>query len=177
MRPTVFARQSQRSFRRLSLLVLYLAALALLAPLAWIPFSGVSVSSGPNAANRVYSVRAVGALLQAHPAALRGSSIRVRGVAWPCLGLATDVCLGQSPMLTDPSAVVGLALGRQTEKPLLAFMHRLPFVDRFLPPAQTIEWGEPATYRVKIRALPITSCAYWPCYEAELLDVSLTDQW
>jgi hypothetical protein len=120
----------------------------------------------------VYSVAQVEAHLARAPEHWVGRTTWVSGVAWPCLGWAYGPCLIRVPILSDPDARAELALGRQTAYPLLAFVQALPFVARLLPPDPTPRWGVLATYRVRFRAIPITSCTYWPCYEAVLLDAA-----
>jgi hypothetical protein len=118
----------------------------------------------------VYSVAQVEAQLARAPERWVGRTVRVSGVAWPCLGWAYRPCLIHVPLLADADARVGLALARQTAHPLLAVVQALPLVGRLVPPEQAPRWGVLASYRVQIRAVPRAACTYWPCYEALLLD-------
>ena len=68
----------------------------------------------------------------------------------------------------SPTASLPLALGG--EDPLLAFLRRLPWVGRFVPPPRGLQWGASAIYHVRLQAAPSGSCGHAVCYEAVLLD-------
>jgi hypothetical protein len=120
----------------------------------------------------VYSVAQVRADLVDHPQVWVGQTVQVRGIAWPCLGWATGPCLARSPILTDPEADAGLAFAPQEANLLLAFIRTVPLVGKLLPSGQRPHWGELASHRVQIRAVPLVSCTYWPCYEVVLVDAA-----
>jgi hypothetical protein len=146
--------------------------LGLLAGQAWAWSGSAQMGSGAPAGGQVYTVRALRAGLQEHPAALLGAAVQVRGVAWHCLGWAYGPCLIKAPILTDPDGGAGLALGPRQENSLLTSARALPVVGRLVPASQPIRWSVLSTYAVRLRAVPTTSCTYWPCYEARVLDVA-----
>jgi hypothetical protein len=117
----------------------------------------------------VYSVAQVQAGLAHQPDTWVGRTVRMRGVAGPCLGWAYGPCLIPSPILTDAGARTGLVLTRRRANPVQAFVHALPLVGRLVPLEHAPRWGVLASYRVQIQAVPIAVCVYWPCYEAVLL--------
>jgi hypothetical protein len=80
--------------------------------------------------------------------------------------------LDRSPLLADFGADAGLALARQPATPLALAMRAAPLVGGLVPAGQAPHWGVRASYRVQIRAVPGTSCTYWPCFEAVLLDAA-----
>jgi hypothetical protein len=133
----------------------------------------VKALAGRQEQGRVYSVAQVRAGLVDHPQAWVGQTVQVRGVAWPCLGWATGPCLVRSPILTDPEADAGLAFAPQRANLLLAFIRTVPLVGNLLPPGQLPHWGELVPHRVQVRALPLASCTYWPCYAVVLVDAAL----
>jgi hypothetical protein len=153
--------------RKTALLARVVLSCSVLAVGVGMAMLGIHPDQGP-----VYTVAQVQAGLAHHPQAWVGRTVRMRGVAWRCLGWAYGPCLIPSPILTDPGAYTGLGLTRRTATPLLAFVHALPLVDRLVPLEQASRWGVLASYRVQIRAVPIAACVYWPCYEALLLDAA-----
>jgi hypothetical protein len=120
----------------------------------------------------VYVVRELQMSLQHAPGRWVGQTVRVRGVAWPCRGWASGPCLGRLPFLADVGTDAGLALARQPATPLAVAVRAAPLVGGLVPAGQTPQWGVLASYRVQIRAVPITACSYWPCYEVVLLDAA-----
>jgi hypothetical protein len=149
----------------------------------------VAATRSPGDQGPVYAIVQVQAGLADHPRAWVGRTVRLRGVAWPCLAWETGPCLGSvtwpcpgwetgpcqggSPILTDPGADAGIALALQRTDPLLAFVRDVPLVGKLVPPGPAPRWGVLASYRVQIRGVPITSCVYWPCYEAVLVGATL----
>jgi hypothetical protein len=137
----------------------------------------ISHSLATNTGGPIYMVAALDAQLADHPAAWINRTLRVRARAEACL-LGMDgpgaPCIEQHPVLVDaglgqPSAA--LPLRRAHASPLLALLRRLPQVDRLVPAPQAVHWGEVATFRVRIRAVPAGFCAAPPCYQA-LLDAA-----
>jgi hypothetical protein len=52
----------------------------------------------------------------------------------------------------------------------LAWLRRVPVLGTLLPAPQVLHWGVVATYRVRLRAIPESSCGSVVCFEAVLLD-------
>jgi hypothetical protein len=48
----------------------------------------------------------------------------------------------------------------------------VPLLGGLLPAPQAVQWGEVATYRVELRAMPGKGCGAATCYEAGLLDAA-----
>jgi hypothetical protein len=53
---------------------------------------------------------------------------------------------------------------------VLAWLRRAPVLGTLLPAPQVLHWGVVATYRVRLRAIPESSCGSGVCFEAVLLD-------
>jgi hypothetical protein len=155
---------------RVSALMGALLALGVVVALPWV--QGDSPRGGAQA-GRVYSVGAVVAALQHHPVGWAGQTIQLHAVAWPCLGWATGPCQAATPVLTDPGAggsPAMLALAGPRPGSLLTLLRSMPLVNGLLPAPQVARWGKPATYRVRILAVPAAACTLAPCYQALLED-------
>ncbi len=105
-----------------------------------------------------------------------GPTLRVRGMIvalprWvarsPDVG-GTEVILTR-PRLVDQGGVVDFPLVTGLPDPLLVDARRIPLIGRLLPPAQSLQRGPSAIYRIQLRALGTPACA---CYEAVLLDTA-----
>jgi hypothetical protein len=66
----------------------------------------------------------------------------------------------------------GLPLAWGSADALLVFLRRLPLLGNLLPAPQRLHWGEVATYRVRVQAIPGSSCGSGACFEAVLLDAA-----
>jgi hypothetical protein len=127
----------------------------------------------------VYAVAAVHAGLVHASDRWVGRTVRVRGIAVLCL--SADIqsypqrC-GRWPMYLvngDAGAATGvlpLALGQQDGEP--ALLRRVLQFAGIVPASQVVRWGAVATYQVRLRAAPASSCASPPCYQAVLLDAA-----
>jgi hypothetical protein len=63
-----------------------------------------------------------------------------------------------------------LPLTIPAQSPMLTFLRRLRFLGIPLPLPQALHWGVVATYRVRVSAIPESSCGAGACFEAVLLD-------
>jgi hypothetical protein len=106
-----------------------------------------------------------------------GEVIWVRAAVEPCASWETPImafrCSAREPVLTDPTQrILGqyLPFVVRRETSLLAALRRLPFA-HYLLPSTSWQWEVPATYRVRLLALPSDACDYPVCYGATVLDV------
>jgi hypothetical protein len=127
----------------------------------------------------VYTLVQVQDRLVLQPRAWVGRPIQVRGRATRCFMLVEHGhvrCLPLLlPRLSDPDADAAsapLLMARAAPDSLLVFVRRVPLLGGLLPAPQVVHWGEVATYRVELRAMPDESCGAATCYEALLLDAA-----
>ena len=127
----------------------------------------------------VYTVDEVTTLLTRNPRAWVGRTVLVRGVAEPCLESEGPARFLQchhrpgdflDPGLAGASGHLPLVSGAQST--WLIFLRHLPLVSLVLPPQQTPQWGDTATYRVQLQTMPGCSYSFLFCYEALLLDAA-----
>jgi hypothetical protein len=142
------------------------------------------------AASSVYTVTEVRTSLTQDPGAWIGHVVLVRGTVTGCgFGLPCPLVMAvrcaprgscrpiglPGVMLVDQpttSRLQGLPVQLGTENPQLAFLRRLPFVGRVVPPPQGVRWGIPAVYRVQLQPTQRSVCGSSPCYEAVLEDAT-----
>lgn len=144
----------------------------------------------------VYTVAALRADLARQPAAWLDRPLRVRAIARrPFRGQARPLrvlqiaaacsealapaqaspCLLLQPDLIDPGAqddASALPLTPGPLSPLVALLHRVPFIDAVAPMSQEPRWGALAVYRIELHALPCSSAPQSCAYEALLLDAA-----
>jgi hypothetical protein len=158
---------------RSPLLLPGLLGLLLAAGLA-VPASSWLPAHGP-----VYTVAQLQAQLARDPAAVVGRTVGVRGIAIPAACSTWDAeqdfpCPDRWRQgIVDPDGVTLLPLTVGAANPLLAFVRRVPLLGDLLPAPQALDWGEVATYRVQVRALPQGSCGMGRCVAAILLEAAL----
>jgi hypothetical protein len=127
----------------------------------------------------VYTVAQVRAQLDRDPAAWMRQMLWVRGRIAGCRAIlpagAHSVCRDWDRYyLTDTDEPATEPLERGSPAPLLLALRRLPPLGGLLPAPQAVDWGEVATYRVELRAMPGEPCGAATCYEAVLLDAAPT---
>jgi hypothetical protein len=129
-----------------------------------------------------YSVKELRMSLQHAPERWVGRTVRVRGTAVRCSDPSGGPhCLyEQARLLGRWGAPAPESLPLEwdgSSPPLVAALRQLPLLGQLMPAPQVLRWGAVATYRVQIRALPITSCGNRPCYEAVVLDAAPDAPW
>jgi hypothetical protein len=163
------------ALRYISASLVGLATLCLAIGLLWACRS-VLPGTGGTMASAVYTVRDLEAQVARAPASWLGRRVQVRGIAFGCWlwgGPGPGVCVRWQPALVDQSGLaLPLPLVADAPDPLRALVRSLPLAGRLAPPAQTIQMGSLATYRVEIRAAPAMVCGVPPCYKALLLDAA-----
>jgi hypothetical protein len=123
----------------------------------------------------VFSVAALQRQVVRDPGDWLGLTVRVRGRAatyktWsPPDSIVTRVELRDAD---TPFSSSGLPLVWDGGDPLLTSLRQLPLLGQLVPPPQVIRWGARATYRVRLRVVPATSCMVLPCIEADLVDAT-----
>jgi hypothetical protein len=131
---------------------------------------------------RVYSVAQVVAHLASHSGAwtdrtllLRGMAVVVGGHCEASRPKPASACPSAWAALADfgPTDSALLLLTWAGPDPLLAVVRRVPQLGGLLPAPQAVDWGEIATYRVRLQAIPKSSCGTNVCFEAVLLDAAL----
>jgi hypothetical protein len=161
--------------RYISASLIGLATVCLAISLLW-AYRSILPGTGGTMENTVYTVQDLEAQVARTPAAWLGRRVQVRGVAFGCWlwgGPGHAVCVRWLPALIDPAGMARpLPLVEDAPDPLRALVRSLPLAGRFVPPAQTIQLGNLATYRVEIRAAPAMMCLVPPCYKALLLDAA-----
>jgi hypothetical protein len=156
---------------------LWLLPLAGLLGLALVTSQVAAVRGGQEDGRQVYTVAAVRAGLHQDPGAWVGRRLRVGGVALPCedmLAVLTAPRLCGLPVLEGGTGVGergSLLLGLGQPDPIYARLRAIPLVGRLLPAPATFRWGVPATYTVRIVALPDALPGTLRDYEA-LLDAT-----
>jgi hypothetical protein len=68
---------------------------------------------------------------------------------------------------SDPLTLVPGAL-----PPVLAVLRRLPLLGTLVLAPQVLHWGAPATYRIRLQAVPESICGISNCCKPLLLDAA-----
>ncbi len=107
----------------------------------------------------VYTVAQLHNYLARSRSRVVGQTIRVRGVLHssaigPC-SFILGACDSVEIRLTGPDGIVpGMEVLLEPERPLAAWLRRLPWISTIIPPAQELRWDAPAIYRVQVRRVP-----------------------
>jgi hypothetical protein len=157
-----------------------LAVLAVAVGLGMAIGLGMAAGIGSPRSGPVYTVGQLRALLTQDPGVWADATVRVRGIAEPCLTSGSPARLfycrqrQQDVLYPAPGdASDGLPLAWGTRPAWFAFLRRVPVLGALLPTAQALRWGTDATYRVQLRTpADAGSCDSLPCVEAVLLDAA-----
>lgn len=125
--------------------------------------------------NRVYSVAAVDEQLAGDASGWSGRIVHVRAIAEPCQawGSPSDTlqCRTFQPQLVDyfDSGLENpLPLTIPAKNPLLTMLRRVPLLRGLAPAPQVLQWGEAATYLVRLQVMPGSACGIARCFQAVL---------
>jgi hypothetical protein len=158
----------------LSILLLVLAAACGLLR-AGMPAAEALAARGLLAGGPVYPVGALEQRLVHHPGEWFGRTVLVQGrVVLDRTWSAPDSIVTRIELM-DAHALPGapaLSLRWGGADPFIGAWRRTPVLGRLALLPQTVRWGTPATYRVRLAAAPSSACTGAPCFEAVLLDAA-----
>jgi hypothetical protein len=143
---------------------------------AGLQFPGRLLILGAQPAGRqVYTVAQVQAGLLRNPAAWTDRTLWLRGTAVdsPCPP-GFSICGPKAFFVDDdgPAPVFDqLPLDLHGDETAVAVLRRVPWLRNLLPRAPAIEWDMPATYFVRVQALPCAPIST-ACYEAVVQDAA-----
>ena len=134
---------------------------------ALVVVTGYAIAALSNHAgkDRVYSVAAARATLTRAPELWVGRTLYVRGRLDGCPA-APAPCPVWQPRLFDPTRASGrgaLPVEWLPSDSWLVNLQRIPVLGAFIPAPRAVHWGTVATYRVQVRALPLTPCPWYLC--------------
>ena len=134
---------------------------------ALVGVSGYAIAARGNNANkaRVYSVTAARATLTRVPELWVGRTLYVHGRLDGCPPVPAP-CPVWQPRLFDPTRASGrgaLPVERLPSDSWLVPLQRLPVLGAYIPAPPAVRWGTVATYKVQVRALPLTPCLWYRC--------------
>jgi hypothetical protein len=132
-------------------------------------------------ASGAYSVAAVRAHLRDRPDQWVGRTVQLRALLLGCppLAMTTGPHFMCSPTFWQPELADPAGPGARDPLPVtwggpelrLGWLRGLPLVGKLMPGPQTVRWGVPATYKVRLTvAAAQTLCGSAVCYEGVLLD-------
>jgi hypothetical protein len=130
--------------------------------------TGNQISRGP-----VHAVAEVRVHLARDSHAWVGRTILAPGAVVPCQAIPSvgeRLCAALAPGAVRPPREP-LPLVQGSPPPVaLAWLRRVPVLGTLLPAPQVLHWWVVATYRVRLRAIPESSCGSRVCFEAVLPD-------
>lgn len=141
--------------------------------------------NGHRMPERVYSVADVDTAIAGDPGAWIGRTVLVRGelTVAPCVFSgycrAYHLAIMEADQVPSSSSYVDHASAPDMQRVLLlaveprntfaARLHGVPLLGALIPGPQRLHWQRPATYRVRLAAVPSSQCAAPRCFGAVLV--------